>query len=86
MEHGGVGYDDLRVALGRTVRALRYKGGYSQEGFADAVGLHRTYMGAIERGERNVSLRNLTRLAGALEIPLSRLIIEAEEVAKKPGR
>jgi transcriptional regulator with XRE-family HTH domain len=40
--------------------------------------LHRTYIGGIERGERNVSLRNLFRIAGTLEIPLSQLLAEAE--------
>lgn len=81
MEGAHVGYEELRIALGRTVRALRYKQGFSQEGFAHEAGMHPTYLGGIERGERNVSLRNLTRLAGALGMPLSDLIAEAEEVA-----
>jgi transcriptional regulator with XRE-family HTH domain len=49
-----------------------------QESFADAVGLHRTYIGGIERGERNVCLRNLLRIADTLEIPLSQLLAKAE--------
>jgi len=40
--------------------------------------LHRTYIGGIERGERNVSLRNLARIADTLEIPLSRMLVMAE--------
>ena len=71
-------YQELQVSLGRTIRNLRGRRGYSQESFAHAVGLHRTYMGDIERGERNVSLRNLLRIADALEIPLSQLLAEAE--------
>jgi transcriptional regulator with XRE-family HTH domain len=68
----------LQVSLGHVIRAARADLGYSQESFAYAVGIHRTYMGAVERGERNVSLRNLVRISNALRIPLSRLIAEAE--------
>jgi transcriptional regulator with XRE-family HTH domain len=70
---------ELQVALGKTIRDLRSARGYSQESFADAVGLHRTYMGGIERGERNVGVVNLSRIAEALELPLSGLIAEAEK-------
>lgn len=72
----------LRHQLGRAVRRLRLAKGFSQEAFADAVGVHRTYMGAVERGETNISLDNLARLAEGLDIPVSRLFAEAEaEVA-----
>lgn len=70
---------ELQLSLGRAIRAARADLGYSQESFAFAVGIHRTYMGAVERGERNVSLRNLVRISNALEMPLSRLIAEAEK-------
>ena len=74
----------VQVALGKVVRARRSSLGYSQEAFADVVGLHRTYVGAFERGERNVSLQNLLRIANALNIPLSTLLAEAEaEVASR---
>lgn len=72
----------MRVSLGRIIRSQRYKIGYSQESFANAAQTHRTYMGAIERGERNVSLHNMVRIANALEMPLSALIAEAEELAE----
>jgi transcriptional regulator with XRE-family HTH domain len=72
----------LRTSLGTVVRARRTQLGYSQESFADKVGVHRTYMGALERGERNVSLTNLVRLAAALGRPLSELIAEAEKALK----
>ncbi len=66
--------------MGRTIRDLRAEQGYSKESFADAVGLHRTYMGGIERGERNVGVSNLSRIAETLEMPLSELIAVAEKV------
>jgi transcriptional regulator with XRE-family HTH domain len=71
---------DLQVKLGRAVRRLRESTGCSQEGFADLVGVHRTYMGAVERGEKNISLRNLERIAKALRIRTSELIRHAEDV------
>ena len=60
--------------LGATVRTCRRRLGLSQEALADRVGLHRTYIGGIERGERNVALLNLLRLARALETQLSKLL------------
>lgn len=63
----------MQVALGERIRELRKKAGYSQEGFADAAGVHRTYMGTLERGEANVSLSNLQKISKALGITLSEL-------------
>lgn len=60
-------------ALGKKIKALRKSKGLSQEKFALKMGLHRTYIGAIERGERNVSFLNLQRIANALGITLSEL-------------
>lgn len=71
----------MRRGLGLAVRSLRAKKGYSQEGFAYAAGINRTYMGDIERGERNPSLKNLVRISNALGVPLSELVSEAEEKA-----
>jgi DNA-binding XRE family transcriptional regulator len=65
---------DLLVAFGRAVRRLRSEQGYSQEAFADVVGIHRTYIGDIERGKRNVSLRNVDRIAIALDVSLAELM------------
>jgi transcriptional regulator with XRE-family HTH domain len=59
--------EDPRVTFGRRVRELRLTLKLSQEQLADTSGLHRTYIGAIERGERNVSLQNIVRLARALK-------------------
>ncbi len=69
----------LQERLGRAVRRLRKAAGYSQEDFADLVGVHRTYMGAVERGEVNISLRNIEKIAGSLEITASKLLLEAEK-------
>jgi transcriptional regulator with XRE-family HTH domain len=60
--------------LGKNVRARRLDLGVSQETLADLAGLHRTYVGAVERGERNISLLNLIRLSKALRIPLETLV------------
>ncbi len=70
---------ELQLSLGQAIRAARADLDYSQESFAFTVGIHRTYVGAVERGKRNVSLRNLVRISNALEMPLSRLIAEAEK-------
>ena len=65
--------ENIRLRFGRAVRKRREQTRLSQEEFADRCGLHRTYMGAIERGERNVSLVNLERIALAFKIALSEL-------------
>jgi transcriptional regulator with XRE-family HTH domain len=70
----GAQRDELLVAFGRAVRARRAGLDLSQEELADRAGLHRTYVGSLERGERNVSLRNMDRLARALEVELAVLI------------
>ncbi len=60
--------------FGETVRRLREGEGISQEELAERCGLHRTYVGSVERGERNVSLANIVRLAHALKTPPARLL------------
>ena len=67
------------AALGRAVRDLRSGRGISQEDLAHLSGMHRTYHGGIERGERNVSYANLKRLAVALGVPAPQLLARAEE-------
>jgi transcriptional regulator with XRE-family HTH domain len=64
---------DIRVRFGRSLRARRTKLGVSQEEFADRCGLDRTYIGGIERGERNVALVNLEKIAKALRLTLGEL-------------
>lgn len=65
-----------RRQFGHTVRELRKERGLSQEAFAHAVGLDRTYVGGVERGERNVSLDNIHRIASALDVSPARLFPE----------
>ena len=60
--------------------------GWSQEKFADICGVHRTYMGHIERGEKNVSFNTLVRLAEALGITLPELLTEVPEGKKRPSK
>jgi transcriptional regulator with XRE-family HTH domain len=64
----------LRKTVADNVRRLRKAQGLSQEAFADHCGLHRTYVGAIERAERNVSLDNIAKLAQALDTEPWRLL------------
>ncbi|MGB9067345.1 MAG: helix-turn-helix transcriptional regulator [Candidatus Acidiferrales bacterium] len=64
---------DVRIRLARAVRSRRQKLGVSQEAFADICGLDRTYIGGIERGERNVSLINIEKIAVAFKISLAEL-------------
>ncbi|MBB4663924.1 helix-turn-helix domain-containing protein [Conexibacter arvalis] len=62
------------VVLGRALREFRARRGLSQESFGFSAGMHRNYVGAIERGEVNPTFKILLKLAGALEAPLSDLI------------
>ena len=62
------------VLLGKRVRQLREAKGWSQEEFAHVAGIHRTYAGQVERGEKNLSFTNLTKLAGVLGVALSELL------------
>lgn len=66
--------EQILRAFGQTVRSYRERTGLSQEALADRAGLHRTYVGSVERGERNVSLLNLHVLAAALDISPSELV------------
>jgi transcriptional regulator with XRE-family HTH domain len=59
---------DLQRALGRNLRAYRRAQGLSQEAFADVLEVHRTYMGGIERGERNLTLKSVERIAERLDL------------------
>jgi transcriptional regulator with XRE-family HTH domain len=63
----------IEVQFGERVRELRRAKGWSQEELAFKSGVHRTYLGGIERGERNPALKNIAAIAKALEITLSEL-------------
>ena len=60
--------EDAKKKFGERIRSLRKDACQSQEELADAAGLHRTYIGAVERGERNVSLINIIQIAHALRV------------------
>ena len=65
---------DLQRTVGDNLRAYRQARNLSQEAFADTIGFHRTYVGGLERGERNLTLKNVEKIAAKLEIePLSLL-------------
>ena len=64
-------------ALGDTIRALRTKQGISQEALATDAGIDRSYMGGVERGEHNLALINLVKIAGALGVTLKELMGKA---------
>lgn len=65
-------------ALGENIRKQRTQRGYSQERLADLSGLHRTYIGGVERGERNISVVNIVRLAKALELRACELLADVD--------
>ncbi|MGW9133774.1 helix-turn-helix domain-containing protein [Streptomyces sp. NPDC055681] len=70
----------MLVKFGRRMRELREAAGLSQEALADLAHLHRTYIGSVERGERNVSLVNITRIAQALGVSSSALLAGVDDV------
>jgi transcriptional regulator with XRE-family HTH domain len=65
---------DLQRTVGRNLRRYRLARGYSQEAFAEVLGVHRTYMGGLERGERNLTLKSLERIAERLDVPALELL------------
>jgi transcriptional regulator with XRE-family HTH domain len=77
---------DLQRAVGRNLRAYREAKGLSQEAFADVLGVHRTYMGGIERGERNLTLKSLERLARRIDIDPMALLQPVDEAELARGR
>jgi transcriptional regulator with XRE-family HTH domain len=70
---------DARKVFASRLRKIRQVKGLSQEELADRAGLHRTYVGSVERGERNISIDNIECLAKALEIDIIELLISEPE-------
>ena len=68
--------------LAKNVRYFRLKNGLSQEQLAEECGLHRTYIGSIERGERNATLSTLEVLSETLNVSIARLLNLNEELAQ----
>ena len=65
---------NIRHVFGENLRQHRQALGISQEDLAEKAGLHRTYIGSVERGERNVSIDNMERLASAVEATIQQLL------------
>lgn len=65
---------DILEEFGKRVRAMRGELELSQENFAAECGLDRTYVGGVERGERNIALRNIEKIATALGVSISELM------------
>ena len=76
----------LLRALGQRIRELRLAQGYSQEAFADKCGVHRTFMGTLERGESNVSFQNIVKVAQTLGVSLAVLFTDLESAAERLRR
>ncbi|MHB1239236.1 MAG: helix-turn-helix domain-containing protein [Gammaproteobacteria bacterium] len=70
--------DGARTRLARRIRIQRRGRGWSQEVLAELSGLHRSYIGSVERAERNISLDNIERIARALGVPIHDLLGEPE--------
>lgn len=70
--------DGQLARLGVAIRSKRKSEGLSQEALADAAGIDRSHMGKIERGERNVTFLNLSRIAAAIQLRPSELLAEAD--------
>jgi transcriptional regulator with XRE-family HTH domain len=64
----------LRLRFATRMREVRTARGLSQEALAEACGLHRTYIGSVERGERNISIDNIERIAASLDVAPSTLL------------
>lgn len=70
---------DILEVFGQVIREMRIEQGISQEELASLAGFHRTYIGMIERGERNLSLKNMQVLANTLNTKLSKILSECEK-------
>ena len=65
--------NNIKKIFGARVRALQTEKGWSQEDFAFECGLHRTYIGAVERGEGNISIENIKKIANTFRIDIAEL-------------
>jgi transcriptional regulator with XRE-family HTH domain len=70
----------LQQNFGFIIREMRSKRNLSQESFAFKAGVHRTYIGMIERGEKNITLENINKLAKALDVPISDIFRKLEDL------
>ena len=75
---------NVQEVLGNRIREFRLKKGFSQESFADHCDIHRTYMGGIERGERNLTIQTVLTIARGLEMSMSELLAGIEKQVENP--
>jgi len=68
--------DDILKVFGQRIKQLRLAKGWSQEKLAEKTGFHRTYIGMVERGERNISLKNIQILAVSFDINMQDLFYD----------
>jgi transcriptional regulator with XRE-family HTH domain len=66
--------ENILLKLGSNIKKIRQELGLSQEELADLTKLHRTYIGGVERGERNIGIINLAKIANSLGVPLTKLL------------
>lgn len=69
----------LQIRLAKAIRAQREKLGLSQEAFADEIGVHRTYYGAVELGKQNLTLKSVEKIAEGLDVTVSQLFLVADK-------
>jgi len=69
---------DINEKVGFSIRRIREERGLSQEKLAALAGLHRAYIGQVERGEKNIGLKNLEKIAKTLEVPI-RTLVDTDE-------
>lgn len=70
---------DIAKIIGKRLRGYRSSVGYSQEKLADKAGLHPTYIGQVERGEKNLTIESLEKITSALDIPMASVFEKVED-------
>jgi transcriptional regulator with XRE-family HTH domain len=77
---------ELQRTLGANLRRYRVARGISQEELADEIGVHRTYLGGVERGERNLTLKSVERIADSIGLEPMSLLVEGAPLRTLAGR
>ena len=75
----------IAKTIGERLRIYRVQKGWSQEVLAEYAKLHPTYIGQLERGEKNATLESISKIAAALDVPLSKLFENISLLAEEPG-